>query len=67
MEHQLLEIQNAVDPELKQITEAADEVLKADQVTNQMLLYFIDKIYVYSGMRVEIQYKFKDVLQAIIE
>ena len=67
LEHQLLEIQNAVDPELKQITEAADEVLKADQVTNQMLLYFIDKIYVYSGMKVEIQYKFKDVLQAIIE
>lgn len=67
LEQQLLDIQNAVDPELKQLTEAADEVLKAGQITNQMLLYFIDEIDVYSGMRVEIKYKFKDVLQAIIE
>lgn len=39
---------------------SAEEFLKAENVTNEMLLAFIDRVYVYSGMRVEIVYRFSD-------
>ena len=66
LEQQLANVQSTVDPELKQIAAAANEALNAEQVTNEMLLFFVDRIYVYSGMRVEIKYRFRDVLQGII-
>ena len=67
LEKQLKDLENAVNPELKQLTSTAHEFLNAEQVTNQMLLYFIDRVYVYSGMRLEIQYKFKDTLKDVLE
>lgn len=67
IEKQLTEMQNAVDPEMNQLTATAYEFLNAEQITNQMLLFFIDRIYVYSGMRIEIKYKFKDTLKDILE
>ena len=67
MEKQLVELQSAIDPELNQLTATAHEFLSAEQITNQMLLFFIDRIYVYSGMRIEIRYKFKDTLKDILE
>lgn len=67
LEHQLKDLENAVNPELKQLTSTAHEFLNAEQITNQMLLFFIDRVYVYSGMRLEIQYKFKDTLKEILE
>ena len=66
LEQQLAELQSTVDPELKQLAAAADEALNAEQVTNEMLLFFIERIDVYSGMRVEITYRFRDVLEGII-
>ena len=32
------------------------DVLSASELTNEMLLFFIDRVNVYSGMRVEIIY-----------
>lgn len=67
LEHQLKDLENAVNPELKQLTSTAHQFLNAEQITNQMLLFFIDRVYVYSGMSLEIQYKFKDTLKEILE
>ena len=70
LEKQLSDLENAVDPQLKQITTEANRVLKAEEVTNEMLLYFIKQIDVYSEngkMRVEIRYKFQDVFRKILE
>lgn len=66
-EKQLFELQSAIDPELNQLSATAHEFLNAEQITNQMLLFFIDRIYVYSGMRIEIRYKFKDTLREVLE
>ena len=66
-EKQLSELQSAIDPELNQLSATAHEFLNAEQITNQMLLFFIDRIYVYSGMRIEIRYKFKDTLRKVLE
>jgi len=66
-EKQLSELQSAIDPELNQLSATAHEFLNAEQITNQMLLFFIDRIYVYSGMRIEIRYKFKDTLKEVLE
>ena len=38
----------------------AQEVLSASELTNDMLLFFIDRVNVYTGMRVEIIYRFSD-------
>lgn len=67
VEKQLKDLANAINPELKQLTEKAHDFLSAEQITNKMLLFFIDRIYVYSGMKIEIIYKFKDTLKDILE
>ena len=67
VEKQLKDLANAIDPELKQLTEKAHDILSAEQITNKMLLFFVDRIYVYSGMKIEIIYKFKDTLKEILE
>ena len=40
--------------------EPADSFFQAGNITNQMLLQFIERVNVYSGMKVEIVYKFSD-------
>ncbi len=50
------------DSELTVMGNKAREFLKAEEVTNQMLLNFIEYIDVYSGMRIEIKYRFSDEL-----
>ena len=67
LEKQLTEMQSAVDSEMNQLTTTAYEFLNAEQITNHMLLFFIDRIYMYSGTRIEIKYKFKDTLKDILE
>ena len=66
-EKQLSELQSAIDSEFNQLSATAHEFLNTDQKTNEMLLFFIDRIYVYSGMRIEIRYKFKDTLREVLE
>ena len=45
----------------------ARRTLTADELTNEMLLFFIDRVNVYSGMRVEIIYHFSDEIARLIE
>ncbi len=40
--------------------ETAEQCLGAESFDNRMLLFFIDRVDVYSGMRVEIKYRFND-------
>ena len=60
LEKQLADLTAASSPELHETAVAADLFLGAGNVTNQMLLQFIERVNVYSGMRVEIVYKFSD-------
>lgn len=53
-------LEQAKSSELHEAAEAATEFLKAENVTNEMLLTFIDRVLVYSGNRVEIVYRFSD-------
>ena len=40
----------------------ARNLLKTENVTNEMLLFFISRVKVFSGMRLEIEYRFSDEL-----
>lgn len=67
IEKQLSELQIEINPEFNQLSATAHKFLNSEKVTNQMLLFFIDRIYIYSGMRIEIRYKFKDALREVLE
>ena len=43
----------------------AEDFLSKESFTNEMLLYFIDKVKVYSGGRIEIVYQFQDVFENV--
>ncbi|MCD8048565.1 MAG: recombinase family protein [Clostridia bacterium] len=47
------------------LAEKAEDVLSKESFTNEMLLYFIDKVKVYSGNRIEIVYRFQDVFENV--
>ena len=49
------------------LTEKAEDFLSRQSFTNEMLLYFIDKIKVYSGNKIEIVYRFQDVFNNAAE
>lgn len=65
LEEQLSTLEQSGDTELKELAAEASSFLEADNVTNEMLRLFIDKVYVYSGMRIEIVYRFKNPFQAV--
>lgn len=71
LEKQLSELAQASSSELHEVAAAADMFFQAGNITNQMLLQFIERVNVYSGMRVEIVYKFSDPfmqsLQVLLE
>ena len=60
LSEQLKVLEQAKSSELHEAAEAATEFLKAENVTNDMLLTFIDRVLVYAGNRVEIVYRFSD-------
>lgn len=60
LEKQLSELEQVSSSELRETAAAADSVFQAGNITNQMLLQFIERVNVYSGMKVEIVYKFSD-------
>lgn len=60
LEKQLAGLMVDSSSELHETAMSADSFLRAENVTNQMLLQFIERVNVYSGMRVEIVYKFSD-------
>ena len=45
----------------------ARNLLQAENVTNEMLLFFISRVKVYSGMKLEIEYRFSDELMKELE
>lgn len=65
---QLTALEQAKSSELHETAEAADEFLRAENVTNDMLLTFIDRVNVFSGNRVEIVYRFSNpFMETLIE
>ena len=71
MQAQLTELSEGIaaleaktDPEKELYGGEARALLKAENVTNEMLLFFIARVKVYSGMKLEIGYRFSDELMA---
>lgn len=69
MQAQLTELQEGIaalqaktDPEMELYGSEARNLLKSENVTNEMLLFFISRVKVFSGMRLEIEYRFSDEL-----
>lgn len=74
MQAQLTELQQGItaleaktDPEMVLYGTEARALLRAENVTNEMLLFFILRVKIYSGMRLEIEYRFSDELMAELE
>jgi vacuolar-type H+-ATPase subunit B/Vma2 len=54
LEQELMSLSQTQDSELTAMADTARTYLKADELTNRMALCFIDRIDVYSGMRLHI-------------
>ena len=67
LEKELLALSQSRNRELTETCDMARRTLTADELTNEMLLFFIDRVNVYSGMRVEIIYRFSDEIARAIE
>lgn len=67
LEKELLALSQSRNRELTETCDMARRTLTADELTNEMLLFFIDRVNVYSGMRVEIIYRFSDEIARLIE
>ena len=67
LEKGLLSLSQSRNRELTETCDLARRTLTADELTNEMLLFFIDRVNVYSGMRVEIIYRFSDEIARLIE
>ena len=59
-ETELTDIEQAESNELKEAATKASDFLKAENVTNQMLRTFIERVDVYTGSRIEIRYRFSN-------
>lgn len=68
LEEQLAVMEQAQKSELHEAAEAATNFLSSENVTNAMLLNFIERVNVFTGNRVEIAYRFSDpFLEALTE
>ena len=67
LEKELLSLSQSRNRELTETCDMARRTLTADELTNEMLLFFIDRVNVFSGMRVEIIYQFSDEIAKLIE
>ena len=67
LEKGLLSLSQSRNRELTETCDLARRMLTADELINEMLLFFIDRVNVYSGMRVEIIYRFSDGIARLIE
>lgn len=62
IEADLTALEAAGNSELATWEKSAVSFLNTEEVTNQMLLHFIERVDVYTGMRIEIKYRFSDGL-----
>ena len=67
LEKELLSLVQSKNQDMADAVNKAEEVLSAGELTNEMLLFFIDRVNVYTGMRVEIIYRFTDEIAKAIE
>lgn len=67
LEQELISLSQTQDSELTIMADTARTCLKAEELTNQMVLHFIDWVDVYSGMRLHIHYRFSDELAKVLE
>ena len=67
LEQKLATTPQSKNPATKETVTKARETISADAITNEMLLYFIDRANIYSGMRVEIIYRFTDEIANILK
>ena len=67
LQERIAALEAKTDPEMELFGSEARNLLKAENVTNEMLMFFISKVKVYSGMRLEIQYRFSDELMTELE
>ena len=67
LEKELLSLVQSKNQDMSDAVNKAEEVLSAGELTNEMLLFFIDRVNVYTGMRVEIIYRFTDEIAKAIE
>ena len=54
LEKELVSLIRSKNQDMTDTVQKAQEVLSASELTNDMLLFFIDRVNVYTGMRVEI-------------
>ncbi len=66
LEKELLSLVRSKNQDMTDTVQKAKEVLSASELTNDMLLFFIDRVNVYTGMRVEIIYRFSDEIAEAI-
>ncbi|MGN8889078.1 recombinase family protein [Dysosmobacter sp. HCP28S3_G4] len=67
LEKELLSLTRSKNKDMEDAVNKVQDVLSASELTNEMLLFFIDRVNVYSGMRVEIIYRFSDEIARAIE
>ena len=67
LEKELLSLVQSKNQDMVDAVNKAQDVLSAGELTNEMLLFFIDRVNVYTGMRVEIIYRFTDEIAKAIE
>ena len=67
LEQELMSLSQTQDSELTAMADTARTYLKTEALTNRMMLCFIDRIDVYSGMRLHIHYRFSDELAKVLE
>ncbi len=68
LEKELVSLVRSKNQDMTDAVQKAHEVLSVGELTNEMLLFFIDRVNVYTGMRVEIIYRFSDeIAEAVSE
>ncbi|MCD8020176.1 MAG: hypothetical protein LUF92_11510 [Clostridiales bacterium] len=66
IEKSLAALEAESDSELMRLGQEMKQFPKSGEVTNHMLLHFIERVDVYSGMRIEIKYRFSDEIMKIL-
>ena len=67
LENELTSLSQTQGSELTAMAATARTYLKAEELNNEMVLFFIDRVDVFTGMRLHIHYRFGDELAKVLE
>lgn len=67
LENELTSLSQTQGSELTAMAATARTYLKAEELNNEMVLFFIDRVDVFTGMRLHIHYRFSDELAKVLE